>query len=68
MPDMDEVKGKVKEGLGGAQEQAGRATGDRDLEAEGTARKHEGKAEGVVGKVKDAAGDAVDAVKDKVGH
>jgi uncharacterized protein YjbJ (UPF0337 family) len=68
MPDMDEVKGKVKEGLGGAQEQAGRMAGDRDTEAEGAARKHEGKAEGMFGKAKDAAGDAVDAVKDKLGH
>jgi len=68
MPDLDEVKGKVKEGVGGAQEQAGRASGDRDLQAEGSARKDAGKAQGVVGKVKDAAGDAVDAVKDTVGH
>jgi len=63
---MDEVKGKVQEGAGGAQEQVGHATGDRDLAAEGTARKHEGKAEGLFGKLKDAAGDAIDEVRDKV--
>jgi uncharacterized protein YjbJ (UPF0337 family) len=68
MPDMDEVKGKVKEGIGSTQEQAGRMAGDRDMEAEGAARKHEGKAEGLVGKVKDTVGDAVDGVTDTLGH
>ena len=68
MPDMDELKGKVNEGVGGTQEQAGRMTGDRDMEADGAARKQEGKAEGLLGKVKDTVGDAVDAVKDKTGH
>ena len=58
MPDMDQIKGKANEALGGAQEHAGRATGDRDMEAGGAKRKGEGKAQGMLGKVKDAVGDA----------
>ena len=43
MADMDRMKGKVKEGMGTVQEQAGRAMGDRGTEAEGNERKNEGK-------------------------
>jgi uncharacterized protein YjbJ (UPF0337 family) len=68
MPDMDEVKGKAREGMGSVQEKAGQATGNRDMEAEGEANKTKGKAEGMWGKVKDTAGDAVKSVEDKVHH
>jgi len=66
MADMDRMKGKVKEGMGTVQEQAGRAMGDRRTEAEGNERKNEGKLQNAWGKVKDAAEDATDAVKDRV--
>jgi uncharacterized protein YjbJ (UPF0337 family) len=65
MPDMDQVKGKAREGMGTAQEKAGEWTGNRRMEAEGNERKNEGKLEGAWGKLKDAAGDTVDAMKDK---
>ncbi len=68
MPDMDQVKGKVREGAGAVQEKAGQATGDRSMEAKGNAHKNEGKMEGAWGKAKEAADDAADAVKDATGH
>jgi uncharacterized protein YjbJ (UPF0337 family) len=67
MPDMDEIKGKAREGMGSVQEKAGQATSDRDMEAKGSANKSEGKAQGLFGKVKDGVGDAVKAVEDKFG-
>lgn len=51
----EQVKGKMKQGLGEAQEQLGRMTGNRDQEARGHAREQEGKVEKKVGDVKDAA-------------
>ncbi len=65
--DTDELKGKANEGMGSFQQKAGQMTGDRDMEAEGDARRTEGKAQGAWGKIKDAAGDTADAVKDKMG-
>jgi uncharacterized protein YjbJ (UPF0337 family) len=49
---MDDLKGRIKEGVGAA-------TDDRDLE-------REGKADRAGGAVKDKVGKAVDAVKDAV--
>ena len=49
----EQVKGKVKEGLGEAQEHLGRVTGDREQEARGHAREQEGKVEKKVGDLKD---------------
>jgi uncharacterized protein YjbJ (UPF0337 family) len=54
----DKVKGAIKEG-------AGKLTGDREMEAEGTWDKAKGDAHRVAGDVKDAARDARDALKDK---
>jgi uncharacterized protein YjbJ (UPF0337 family) len=68
MPDMDQIKGKAREGMGSVQEKAGEMTGDRDMEARGSEQKSEGKLEGAWGKAKDSARDAADAMKDKVGH
>ena len=59
---MDKVKGKAKEAMGEGKERAGRATGDEDLEAEGTGDKAEGKTQEVMGKGKEA----LDKAKDKV--
>lgn len=66
--DRDELKGKVKEGVGNVQNKAGEATGDREMESRGEANQAEGKAQGALGKVKDAVGDAVDSVKDAAKH
>lgn len=51
----EQLKGKLKEGVGEAQEHLGRATGDREQEARGHAREQEGKVEKKVGDLKDAA-------------
>ena len=49
----DQVKGKLKEAAGEAQEHLGRATGDKDQEAKGHAHEVEGKVQKKVGDVKD---------------
>ena len=49
----EQVKGKVKEGVGEAQEHLGRVTGNREQEARGHAREQEGKVEKKVGDLKD---------------
>jgi uncharacterized protein YjbJ (UPF0337 family) len=51
----EQVKGKMKQGLGEAQEHLGRVTGNREQEARGHAREQQGKVEKKVGDVKDAA-------------
>ena len=51
----EQAKGKIKQGLGEAQERLGRMTGNRKQEARGHAREQEGKVEKKVGDVKDAA-------------
>jgi uncharacterized protein YjbJ (UPF0337 family) len=48
----DKVKGKLNKAAGSAQEKAGRATGNRDMEDRGTARKVGGKIRDKVGDVK----------------
>ena len=49
----EQVRGKVKQGVGEAQKNVGRMTGDRQTEARGQARKNEGKVEKKVGDVKE---------------
>lgn len=53
----EQVKGKLKEAGGEAQEQIGRATGDKDMEVRGHAKEHEGKAQKKVGDVKEGVKD-----------
>ena len=55
----DEIKGAANDIKGSAKETAGRATGDRRLEAEGATQKTMGKIRKGVGKAKDAARDAL---------
>lgn len=57
MPNKTQIKGKTKEGTGAVRETAGKVTGNRDMEAKGSAQKTEGKVQGAVGKVKQVAGD-----------
>ncbi len=49
----DQVKGKLKEAAGEAQEQLGRLRGNREQEARGHAREQEGKVQKKVGDVKE---------------
>ncbi|MDQ3930876.1 MAG: CsbD family protein [Chloroflexota bacterium] len=59
----DKVQGGAKELGGNIQEGVGRATGDRDMQAEGTANQVEGAGQQAVGNVKDAADNIGDALK-----
>ena len=49
----EQVKGKIKEGVGEAQEHLGRVTGNREQEARGHAREQEGKVQKKVGDVEE---------------
>ncbi len=62
---MDErsVQGKGEKLVGGVKEVAGKATGDRELEAEGAGDKAKGSVHDAVGAVKDAAKDVAAKVR-----
>ena len=53
----DELKGNIKQGIGGA-------TGDREMQSEGQADELAGKGKGVLGGAKDTLDKAGDALKD----
>jgi uncharacterized protein YjbJ (UPF0337 family) len=55
MADADKVRNKSQETKGKLKESAGRATGDRDLQAEGRADRTEGSVKQAGEKLKDAA-------------
>lgn len=57
--DRQRVEGGLKKATGTVKEKVGQMTGDRDLEAEGTVEKGEGRVRSAVGKVKDAARDII---------
>jgi uncharacterized protein YjbJ (UPF0337 family) len=61
--DKDEIKGKAKDVAGRVERQVGEWTGDKDAQAEGTAKQAEGKVQNAWGKTKDAVRDAADKVK-----
>ena len=48
------MKGSVQKGVGSVKEAAGKATGDKKLQAKGVADKAAGSAKEAVGKTKDA--------------
>ena len=56
----DELKGNIKQGIGGA-------TGDREMQSEGQADELAGKGKGVMGEAKDTLNKAGDALSDAVG-
>jgi uncharacterized protein YjbJ (UPF0337 family) len=55
----DTVKGAGKQAAGSIKQAAGKATGNRRMEAEGAAEKTAGKVQKGVGDMKDAARDAL---------
>lgn len=55
----DQVKGAGKQAAGSVKQAAGKATGNRRMEAEGAAEKTAGKVQKGVGDMKDAARDAL---------
>jgi len=68
VPNKDEVEGKFDNVKGKVKEGVGNLTGNRDLEAEGEADQVGGKAQEGWGKVKHGVGDAVDAVGDAISN
>ncbi len=61
--DKDRIEGKMDDVKGRVKRQVGEWTGDKDLQAEGTADQAKGKTQGAVGKIKDAGRDALDRLK-----
>ena len=57
--DKDRVTGAAKKVGGGIKESVGKAIGDKKIEAEGKAKKNEGKIQNAVGSAKDAAREIV---------
>lgn len=53
--DKDRIAGGAKKVTGTIKEGVGKATGDRQTEAEGTSEKAEGRVQNAVGHAKDAA-------------
>jgi uncharacterized protein YjbJ (UPF0337 family) len=61
--DKDRVVGAAKEATGKIKETAGKAVGDKKMEAEGSAKKTEGKVQNAVGGAKDTAREFVGTKK-----
>ncbi|MDB5418561.1 MAG: hypothetical protein JWP50_1980 [Phenylobacterium sp.] len=57
--DKDQIKGAAKDMKGSMKEAAGKATGDREMEAKGAGEKTMGKMQKGVGDMKDAARNAL---------
>ena len=68
IPNKDEVEGKVENVGGKIKEGVGNLTGDRSLETEGEVDQAEGQTQETWGKFKRGVGDAVDAVGDAVSN
>lgn len=62
----DEVDGKWEQVKGTVKEKVGQATGDDEMEAEGTAQDAAGETQETWGKFKRGVGDAVDSVGDAI--
>ena len=60
---IDKAKGRAKETIGKAKEEAGRAIGDDELQGEGILQQGAGKIDRAKGAVKDTAERAKDRVK-----
>ena len=65
-PNKDEVEGKFDQAKGSLKENVGRAVGDRDMEAEGTADRAEGNIQEGFGTAKRKVGDAIKDVGDAI--
>jgi uncharacterized protein YjbJ (UPF0337 family) len=61
--DKDRVAGAATQARGKIKETAGKAVGDKKMEAEGSAKKAEGKVQNAVGGAKDAAREFVGTKK-----
>ena len=61
--DKDRIEGSAKQAGGAIKETAGKALGDKKMEAEGTAKKTEGKVQNAAGGLKDKVREMVDDKK-----
>lgn len=61
----DQVEGRVKEGVGKAQEVAGRVTGSRGQEVKGAVKKNVGAAQAKVGDVTEKVKSSVEDAEDE---
>ncbi len=59
----DQLEGGLKESTGGAKEEVGEATGNRDLEAEGAAERAEGISKQVGSEVRERIADDADHLR-----
>ncbi len=58
----DQVKGRVEEAKGSVKETAGKAVGNKDLQAEGTVDKAAGKTQATYGDAKEKVKDGIDKI------
>lgn len=65
-PNDDEVRGKIDEAAGTVKQHIGRATGNPDLEDEGTAQRAGGNLESGLGKARRKISEGLDHVADEV--
>lgn len=66
LPNKDEIEGKFDQAKGSVKEGVGRAVGDDEMEAEGSADRAGGKLQEGYGEVKRKVGDAVKDVGDAI--
>jgi uncharacterized protein YjbJ (UPF0337 family) len=65
-PNDDEVRGKIDEAAGTVKQHIGRATGNPNLEDEGTAQRSAGNLESGVGKARRKVSEGLDDLSDKI--
>ena len=58
----DQVKGRVEEAKGSVKETVGKAVGNKDLQAEGTVDKAQGKTQATYGDAKEKVKGAIDKI------
>ena len=68
IPNKDEIKGQFEQAKGSLKEKVGQATGDRDLEEEGSADRAGGDLREGFGTARRKVGDAVKDVGDAIGR
>lgn len=66
LPNRDEVEGKFDQAKGSVKEAVGRATDDRDLEAEGSADRTGGKVQEGFGTAKRKVGETVEDIGESI--
>jgi uncharacterized protein YjbJ (UPF0337 family) len=66
LPNRDELEGKLDQAKGSVKETVGRATNDRDLEAEGSADRTGGKVQEGFGTAKRKVGEAIEDIGESI--